>query len=704
MPISFKLKPFIISIFPLLFSFAANAQIDSLKHVIKTTRIDSNRALAFMHLGIHYERISLDSSFVLYDSAIAIARKNKFYQTQAKAHVNKSLAYLYSQNSKECFPEIKKSLPLYSKIKDWSNLFDAYYNLGFYFSSFEQFDSSVYYYQKALELEPEIKDNKRMARMLNNLGLMYEYQGKYDLAIDALLRSNNFQKAFNNPSVGINLLNIGLIYSKTGDQKEAILSYNEALNYLEGEENRDKKATTLKNIGDSKIELNQFDSAREYYEKSRALQLALQDSNKLSGIELSLFSLESNNNNWKKAKLHLDNSFNYFPHINGSKKLLMYLHSSKANLILNQLDSPQKKDALSALRSLNKAYEISKEVNLLDDQSKLAYKLNLVHSILNNYKKAHQFLTEHNELNDSLISKEKVKTIAQLKTQYNTEKKELEIEFLNKENQLQADNIAKNIELQQKQKTIIVVLIAGLIAIAIFLVIIFKLYREKIKSNRELAEKNDKILQQNKEKEVLLKEIHHRVKNNLQIISSLLDLQSRSIDNPLTKAAVNDGQNRVKSMALIHQLLYQNEGAGIIVFQDYLEKLISQIKTTQLDSRKIQTNISLPKDIEFDIDTAIPLGLIITELLTNAFKYAFQDRENGTISISLTQEDQKHYTLLVEDNGKGLPNNFDLKKAKSLGIRLVKTLSKQLKGNVTYHNQEGAKFILYFEGINPKEL
>lgn len=195
-----------------------------------------------------------------------------------------------------------------------------------------------------------------------------------------------------------------------------------------------------------------------------------------------------------------------------------------------------------------------------------------------------------------------------------------------------------------------------------------------------------------KERESLLKEIHHRVKNNLQIIASLLYLQSGKFEDEDYKKVLEEGQGRVRSMALIHQKLYENDDLKNIPFEEYLIELVSEIRAS-FGMSNIKLNITAG-NVSFDVDTAVPLGLIVNELATNAFKYAFEGNK-GAFSIFLTKEDET-YILNVQDDGKGVSDEIDIRKTKSLGLRLVRMLSQQLEGDFEFENQNGTNFQLKF--------
>lgn len=194
------------------------------------------------------------------------------------------------------------------------------------------------------------------------------------------------------------------------------------------------------------------------------------------------------------------------------------------------------------------------------------------------------------------------------------------------------------------------------------------------------------------EKETLLREIHHRVKNNLQIISSLLNLQIRKIDDPKTIEVLKDCQSRVLSMALVHEHLYKGKDFSRIDLKNYIHSLGMQLSQSYGNANEIvRFDLNLP-DIYVDINTAIPLGLIINELITNSLKYAFKGRKDGKLSITATENDRA-LTLIVADNGVGMPEGITLENQTSLGLRLVKTLTGQIHGTVVIDRTGGTKFV-----------
>jgi two-component sensor histidine kinase len=216
-------------------------------------------------------------------------------------------------------------------------------------------------------------------------------------------------------------------------------------------------------------------------------------------------------------------------------------------------------------------------------------------------------------------------------------------------------------------------------------------------AERERAEERIKASLQ--EKELLLKEMHHRVKNNLQIISSLLCLQAGHTQDPQVGEILRDGQNRVRTMALVHEKLYRSENLACIDFGDYVRTLMAQLMRsygTKLAKIDMQTEVAA---LRLGIDVAVPCGLIVNELVTNSLKHAFPDGRNGEVNVGLCETGDGHLLLKVRDNGVGMPQGFDYRQTESLGLQLVNALVRQLDGSVELHCEGGTTFAITFSGV-----
>ena len=199
-----------------------------------------------------------------------------------------------------------------------------------------------------------------------------------------------------------------------------------------------------------------------------------------------------------------------------------------------------------------------------------------------------------------------------------------------------------------------------------------------------------------REKEVLLKEVHHRVKNNLQIVSSLLELQSDALDDAALLAQFRDSQDRIRSMALVHETLYQSQELARLDLARYIHTLSAQlVQSYTVDPQRITIRIQV-EPVVLDIDQAIPCGLILNELLSNAFKYAFPQNRTGAVHVELHADTAQQAALVVRDNGIGFQDELDFRHTESLGPQLVAMLTEQLQGTIALERADGTTFTLTF--------
>ncbi len=223
-----------------------------------------------------------------------------------------------------------------------------------------------------------------------------------------------------------------------------------------------------------------------------------------------------------------------------------------------------------------------------------------------------------------------------------------------------------------------------------------KAEQERIKLT-ELTAKNEILKRSLAEQETLLREIHHRVNNNMQIISSLLSLQSTQVKDERDLQLFKDSQNRVKSMAKVHERLYQSYDLSSIKFAAYCQSLLSDLFSAHRAAPGIRLKLDI-EDVSFNMETAIPCGLIINELVSNSLKYAFPDN-NGEISVSLKHHDPDKFLLIISDNGIGIPNNVNFEEASSLGFRLTNNLINQLEGKIEHINHDGTTYKILFKEL-----
>jgi hypothetical protein len=230
----------------------------------------------------------------------------------------------------------------------------------------------------------------------------------------------------------------------------------------------------------------------------------------------------------------------------------------------------------------------------------------------------------------------------------------------------------------------------------------YKLLKENHKLELKVESRTVDLTAALKDKELLLTEVHHRVKNNLQVISGLLELQKVQLTDKQAIAAFTEGQSRVTSIALIHQNLYENENLGNIEFCSFARDLSSKVaELFENQNNRVVFTIE-NKEVFFDIDTAVPLGLIINELITNSYKYFKKGTQEKKISINIIVVEKGAYKLIYKDNGPGLKKGIDFDTATSLGLDLIKGLSGQIDGKATYAYENGSVFTIFFKYLEAR--
>lgn len=305
-----------------------------------------------------------------------------------------------------------------------------------------------------------------------------------------------------------------------------------------------------------------------------------------------------------------------------------------------------------------------------------------------NYRSAIDHLLQNNAVTTIINSQARDRAIKELQIQFETSKKEDQIALLNKQSQLEKANLKQ--ATQAKNMTI-----AGTVAALIIAGLLYRQSRLRKKNNTVITHKNEQLQHFLTEKEWLLKEIHHRVKNNLQIVMSLLNSQSAYIDNEPALTAIHDSQHRVHAMSLIHQKLYNTDNVSSIDMSLYIRELVSYLADCFNTGQRIRFELAV-EPLEMDVSQAVPLGLILNEAITNSIKYAFPNDREGVIKIALSNTSDSQYLLEISDNGIGIPSHSNNKRAGSLGMSLMAGLSEDLDGSLSIENNNGAIIRILF--------
>lgn len=312
-------------------------------------------------------------------------------------------------------------------------------------------------------------------------------------------------------------------------------------------------------------------------------------------------------------------------------------------------------------------------------------------------------LQEFHKLQDYLFGQEKMNTIERLQIEFNASQTKNENELLRRKSQLQLQELGRA---QLIKKTTL----GGIAFLSLVIILLYSRFSLKKRVHKILLEQKKRIdmayadlevsiAQKNKlieEKECLIREVHHRVKNNLQLTMSLLNSQSHYLQDASAVAAIRESHHRLKSIALIHQKLYQTDNVANININSYIAELINYLRDSFNDARHINFELNV-LDLDMDVAQAVPLGLFINEAITNIFKYAFPEPSSGMVKINLRHCSGDTYKLQICDNGIGLPDNFDYREGRTMGMTLMKGLSEQLDGEFLIESNNGLSISLIFE-------
>ncbi|WP_187176400.1 histidine kinase dimerization/phosphoacceptor domain -containing protein [Algoriphagus sp. AK58] len=622
--------------------------------------------------------------------------------------------------AKEAF---KRAKTIYSNAKMLNEKAGMAMNIGVMQEKGGFYDSAILNYQEALPIFQQEKDTLSMASVNENIGLAFVKRSQYQKALEFFTKADSliatYLDSLENRWIGL-YINTNLAWIGLNRQDEALKVLLKALRVAEHNKNKvaigkinyrlagiyeflgdDQKRykalmTSKTNFKDNQ---NLLDIANlnsyllEYHFDSKDLDSAVVYAQKClefyepNGFTLDagiiygmLGNVEMEKENHKEAIGYFKRALDNFGDENPQESA-GYLFN--IGIAFNKIG-----DYKSALEFIERSLAIRKNLNIPADLQESYQGLAETYQLMGNYQKAFENLTLYQAYKDSVFNETKNKQLAELETQYETEKKDKAIADLEQEKELQ--NLRS-----EKQQAQIYLSVGGLVILFGIAGLFFRQSTIRKKYNDELETKNGEIAKQSAERELLLKEIHHRVKNNLQIISSLLSMQTRGLKDDKMKDAMKESQSRVKTMALIHEKLYQYENLSKINMQEYIQQLSDFLTQTYRSDKDIKITIEAT-DVNLDMDMAIPLGLITNELLSNSLKYAFEEQNHGEIIIHFTQKLPGSYSLLIKDSGKGLSENLDIENAKSLGLKLVKTLTRQINGKLKIVPQPGASFEIDF--------
>ena len=530
-----------------------------------------------------------------------------------------------------------------------------------------QLDSATLFFDKAMAGYTAIDNKKGQATTAFKIAWVHRKKEEIDKAMDADLKALRLMEALDDQEGIANALGrVSGDLSRQGQLEDALEYAQKSIAICEKNGFKGELFYALIAAGDVSIADEKPALALEYYNKALVLVYKLNmGSASLADI------INSRGNALKRLGRYEEARKDYQACLENAQKAnypnaisVAYSNLGEINLLLDNYPE--------ALRYQLKTVALQEENNDYSNLVENYQHVSTIYEKLGDYKPALEYQRKAFALRDSTASVQSDATISKLRTQYETEKKEATI--TSQERVIKEQKLVKWL---------------GLALATILAFFAFNFYRNltiRKKANKLLAAKNA-------ENELLLKEIHHRVKNNLEVVSSLLLLQSSQVDDQKIKDAMQEGQNRVQSIGIVHQKLYQGDNLAAIEMKDYFLDLGESILDTFGAEQRVKIECAM-EQLELDVDTAVPLGLIVNELLTNALKYAFPDNKKGQVKIKLEKLGGSILRLIVSDDGIG-KSDSPAAKGTGFGGQLISLLTRQLNGTMKEEVNNGT--IVYFD-------
>ena len=649
-------------------------KIDDLVYQLKTKATDTSKANLYYKISKEYKRKDLDKLIFYNDKLLELSEKINYQKGIGLYYYN--LTFINENLGKDRTVTAKKAADIFFEIKETKYYLLLRYHLAFAYMSTSKYKEAKNVINESLPIATKSIFANETAYLYELLGLINYYENFINTSLLYYKKALDYYNLDKTGKNNKSQLFLYIAFSHTD-----LGNYKEAINYLD-----------LANSKGESIDIN--------IEKAVVL-------NKMGLYEEALKILLNN----RKTKLYKPKYVNdYNTHILADTYYNLEKYQN-AIVYLKEISIEESmlEFAIQYYNLLGDCYTKQNKLTqatLYNDQA-----LALVDSLNIPHLKQNVFLSKSNieeALGNNISSLSYYKKFHEVKEESDAKNnanriQELQFEFdvvekNDKIKNLQLEKLEKEIKITKQREFIILISIALLIAsLSIFTFI--KINKVSKRKNKLIEFKNKKLNIAQKltqkslqEKELLLKEIHHRVKNNMQLVISLLKIQAKASKQLDIESFILTSENRIHSMALIHEYLYESKNINYVNFEEYTQKLISTIQIIHGDFKNITVKMAIQKT-DLDIQTSVSLGLIINELLINAYKYAFDGKNEGVIQLQLFH-DENFYHLIISDDGIGM--NITEEIDKSVGLQIVRLLVSQIKGVMKIEINEGTHFIIKF--------
>jgi len=666
----------------------------------------SGIATSFIHMALYYRVVSeYDESLDYSSKALQIFEEIKDKRGIAKTYSCIGMVYNYLSDYKVALEYLLKAVGLYEEVGDRLGIAKSYHNIGMIYFDQKSYDFALKYDFLARDIYEKIGYKEGVGMILNNIGSIYLLMEDLGSALDYYKKSLPIHEEMGNIVVTARALsNIGSTYINMGKHEKSIDYFLRSLKMKEESGDRLGMTATFINIGKAYMNLSDYNKSLDYMQKG--LDIALD----IGAISIQIPAYLELHNLYKETgdyKLSLE-YFTMYQELNQE-----VFHEKNAEKIANlqiKYEAERKEKEAEIFRLKNVELEEMVAERTAELGSEIIERTRAEESLRESEERyrslqanipvgvfrttpAGEYLSANVALAD-MLGYETVDELIGIPVANAYASPEGRQGFIDS---IDEEGMVVDFETQLKRKDDTVIWVSfnsRAVADENGAIIHYDGIVEDI-TERKRAEKQ--IKSSLAEKEVLLREVHHRVENNMQIISSLLNLQAGYVEDENLLMVFKESQNRIRAMSLIHDSLYKSEDFAQINFAEYIQILAQRaFNAYSPDSRDISLEVNVD-DVYLDINTSIPVALIINELVSNVVKHAFPGGKNGRLTIGFEEYEEGKYLLKVADDGVGLPDGFDPENQDSLGMGLITALVMQINGELKIDGEDGAVFSIKFE-------
>lgn len=663
--------------------------IDALKAKLNTQQRFNEKLETYTDLFRETLKVDLDSATTWIDQAMVFVGDKKWPKHYRRALLRVAQGYEFQGQYQTASDYAKYMSDHYKKHGNNVDQFKALKIQATTLAMYGKTDESLAFYKRIktfldnTTIPDKIEHNDCYGLYYYGVSLTYEHANKKSLALKYILKSDSvFQTGGKDSYVLQTKSRAASLYGSLSDPKSGIDMLQEVVQIYNAGNKSISIQPTYNNIASFYMELEDYVNARKYVNMSIKHGYKSGDFWQRGFDHFLMGQIMTGVKEYAEASNEYLKALNYFERGNfpeliyharfGYIECAVELNEIQPNL-LNQID-----DVLPFFKEVGETEALAQ-----------AHKLrSQILRGLNRFDEAFRELELSDSLTQLYLGEIHNKETAELKTKYETNLHRRESVKQAKIAKQQAKIAEQNKRENQRKTTMLLIIGGAFILLFLLLGFLYMFYRRVKQSQLLLQEQKLSIEKSEKEKSTLLKELHHRVKNNLQIVSSLLNLQKENVKDEVAKGAFNEGQNRVEAMAMIHRYLYSSDELTDIELGSYFKQLVQSIAYSYgYDKDKIDIVFDVT-NANIDVDIAIPLGLVANELVSNVFKHAIQETENPRLYVGLHSENE--LVLEINDNGAGIPGGLMENKSSSFGLSLIRSLAKQMRATLEYNYNNGS--------------